>query len=40
MYLSTSKKPRKLNRAKSARKNAKLARKAAKRRNRIYQRTR
>jgi hypothetical protein len=40
MYLLISKKPGKLNRAKSARQNAKLARKAAKRRNRIYQRAR
>jgi hypothetical protein len=40
MYLLISKKPRKLNRGKSARKSAKLARKATKRRNRIYQRTR
>ena len=37
MYLIT-KKPRKLNRKKTARRNAKLANKAAKRKNRIYQR--
>ena len=38
MYLLISKKPRKLNRKKTARRRAKLASKAAHRRNRIYQR--
>jgi hypothetical protein len=39
MYLIT-KKPRKVNRVKSGRRRAKLAAKAAKRRDRIYQRAR